>query len=338
MSRVSSRQLVGEGMTKQTIAINGTIYDSQTGKPLRKERGASDAHPHDATQIHTRLQRSQTLNRKYVHREPTSRAAKSTTPREAQTVISVHRKPSQKTVTRSEQIQRFAAHTPAQVSSTPKKKISPDIAPMRHRTVERAQLRLESKKQLPRAIKPSQVLKREAIAEATAKMPAKQAKKESKQPKTIRRATRFMSLTSASLGILLLGGYLTYLTMPSISTRVAASQAGINASYPSYQPTGYSLSGPVAYQQGSVAMKFAANSGPQAFVLSQARSTWDSAAVLDNYVTPKAGNDYSTTATGGLTIYTYGTNSVWVNNGVLYTISGDAPLSNDQIQRIATSL
>jgi hypothetical protein len=147
-----------------------------------------------------------------------------------------------------------------------------------------------------------------------------------------------MSIASGSLAVMLIGAYFTYLSMPSLSTRVAAAQAGINAGYPSYRPTGYSLSGPVAFNQGTVSMKFAANAGPGSYTLQQARSGWDSSAVLSNYVEPKVGDQYTTTATNGLTIYTYGTSAAWVNCGILYTISGDAPLSSEQVQRIATSL
>jgi len=147
-----------------------------------------------------------------------------------------------------------------------------------------------------------------------------------------------VSIASASFAILLLGGYFTYLSMPSISTRVAAAQAGIDANYPGYQPMGYSLSGPVAYQQGRVTMTFAANAGPSTYTLDQTKSGWDSSAVLDSYVKPHAGDDYQTTTSNGLTIYTYGSNAAWVNGGIFYTISGNAPLSDDQIQHIATSL
>ena len=38
--------------------------------------------------------------------------------------------------------------------------------------------------------------------------------------------------------------------MPTLSVRVAASQAGIDASYPSYRPDGYALNGPVTYGDG----------------------------------------------------------------------------------------
>lgn len=40
----------------------------------------------------------------------------------------------------------------------------------------------------------------------------------------------------------------------------------------------------------------------------------------------------------GLTIYSSGKNAVWVNGGILYQITGSANLSNEQIQKIATSL
>jgi len=85
-------------------------------------------------------------------------------------------------------------------------------------------------------------------------------------------------------------------------------------------------------------MKFASNSGPQNFTVTQSKTSWDSSAVLDNYIKEKAGDNYITYDEHGLTIYTYGSNAAWVNGGVLYTITGDAPLSGDQIRHIATSM
>lgn len=321
-------------MAKQTISVNGTVYDSQTGMPLRVERGGDTPRHHSAHQMHTQLQRSKTLNRKYVRTTP--KVAPQTPVARTDATISVHRKPTATpSQTQSQQITKFAKHQPEQ---TPAKRVVSDIAPAKHHVAQRAQIRMAAKQPIERSVKPSQVLKQEAIHAASAQMQAKSHKKDVKPAKAQRPFNRFVSVASASLAILLLGGYLTYLNMPALSTRVAASQAGISASYPSYQPAGYSLSGPVAYQQGSVSMKFAANGGPQNFTLSQTRSDWDSSAVLENYVSPQAGDNYVTTTTGGLTIYTYGDSAVWVNDGILYTISGNAALSGDQVQRIATSL
>ena len=119
---------------------------------------------------------------------------------------------------------------------------------------------------------------------------------------------------------------------------IAAAQAGIEASYPEYTPDGFSLSQPVTYSEGEVDLKFTSNSNDHYYTVSQARSSWDSSAVLDKVITPAAGANYVTTKERGLTIYTYDMSAAWVNGGILYQIDSNAPLSGDQIRRIATSL
>lgn len=149
---------------------------------------------------------------------------------------------------------------------------------------------------------------------------------------------RRLSIAGAMVALLAFGGYLTYHNMPAIATRIAAAQAGINASFPSYQPSGYSLAGGISQQQGSVLMKFAANAGPGTFTLTQSRSDWDSSAVLANYVLPSFGRNFATTTSRGLTIYSTHNAAAWVNGGILYTIKGNAPLSSEQVERIAASM
>lgn len=334
-------------MTKKTVAINGTVYDHATGMPLRTERGHNNPRRHAAQSVHATLQKSKTLNRKYVRLEKkpvraaqtSAVAATKSTPQTikpvaAPTAIVARKAPRTipaQPVKKSEQIYRFAK------PATPAAKKAPtmqDIAPAPHRLVQKAAA--HSTRPVARAIKPSHILKQEALHHATNAMPTKHAK-DVKQP-TITPLRRLFGMTSGAFALLLLGVYFTYLNMPAISTRVAASQAGINANYPAYRPSGYSLSGPVAYQQGNVTMKFVANAGPQTFTVSQTKSGWDSTAVLENYITPKTGDDYTTNSVNGLTIYTYRGNAAWVNGGILYTITGDAPLSTEQIERIATSM
>jgi hypothetical protein len=200
--------------------------------------------------------------------------------------------------------------------------------------VQKAHQSVAAKKQTVQPTqKPSQVIKNEAIAKAMG-TPTKAQPKQSLKG----RFPRALSVSSASLAVLLLAGYVTYLNMPTISIRVAAVQSGINASYPDYRPSGYRLDGPIAYNDGQVSMRFAANAGPQNFTIKEQRSNLNSSAVLENHVQPKADNDYDTHTQGGLTIYTYDNDAAWVNGGILYTIEGDAPLSKDQVLRIATSL
>lgn len=306
-------------MSKDTIVVNGVLYDKHTGIRLRETVPASHSH-HHASAIHTPAQHSRTLNRRYI-------ASPAVKDNSGAKKIAIQDGGSHHTIS------RFAPqHHPKP------QPVVRDIAPTAHPLLSVTETRLAAQKPAVHIVKPSQVIKQEAIAAATAVMQPAHTKKPVKPVKQSSRTRRAISVLSGSLALLLLGAYVTYLNMPSLSTRVAAAQAGINATYPGYQPSGYSLSGPVAYQEGTVSMKFAANAGPQSYTITQSRSDWDSSAVLENYVRDKAGTNYTISTTGGLTIYTYKTNAAWVNGGILYTITGDAPLSSDQIEHVATSL
>ena len=244
-------------------------------------------------------------------------------------------------ICRSSNIAHFAKVTTATKSPVkrPATPETPDIAPTANQLEQTARQRQAIiKQQQTRSVLPSQVIKQQAIQEATDKMLTRQQRKEVKPAKNFSLWRRLVSVGSTAIAVLLLGAYFTYINMPALSTRIAASQAGINASYPNYQPSGYSLNGPVAYQQGSVIMKFAANGSNENFTLAQTRSEWDSSAVLENYIKPKSRDKYTTTAANGLTIYSYGTHAAWVNAGILYTVDGNAELAPEQIQKIAASL
>jgi hypothetical protein len=307
-------------MSERTVTINGMMYDTHTGLPVVKPVSQSEFHPiktsskvHPAGAIHRVAQKSQTLNRHVVR--PTSVQAHS------------HQSPA---------ITKFAQH-PAGIHNKSKRVMS-DIGPVTHPMVAKAQQKLHTApvtvgKSAPKS---SHLIKEEAIAHAIAVAPSHSAN--TTQSKPAKRYPRVLSIVSASFALLLLGGYFTYLNMPNLSVRVAAAQAGVNASYPAYHPDGYSINGPVAYSQGEVSMKFAANAGPQSFTITQSKSSWDSSALLDNYVTQKSNGNEVTNIVHGVTIYTYNDNAAWVNGGVLYKITGNAPLSSDQILHIATSM
>jgi len=325
-------------MNRKTVTINGTVYDAHTGLPVTPDTTVHHVAPEPKVEktvkkptpshaVHQRPQRSHTLNRRVV---------KGKVP----VAASTQKQRARQHVAKSPAISKFAPH-PADITQRPALAPVPEpvTPPVQHPAIIKAQKEMAHAKaaQAPTAPKPAQIIKQETTAEALENAPKhSQTHQQFKQPRG--RFSRFMSVGSATIALLLLGGYFTYLNMPNLSVRVAAAQAGVDASYPDYRPDGYSLAGAVGYTQGEVSMKFASNGGPQNFTLSQKKSSWDSSAVLDNYVKEKAGDNYITYSERGLTIYTYGSNAAWVNNGVLYTINGDAPLSSDQIRRIATSM
>ena len=126
--------------------------------------------------------------------------------------------------------------------------------------------------------------------------------------------------------------------MPDISIKVAAMQTGIQATYPSYVPRDYRLSGVYTAQDNSVAMDFL---GPNQakFTLTEEKLPWDSTALLNRFVKPKWGEDFTTIKEQGITIYVSGSNAAWVNAGIVYKITNlHGELTKKQIKNIVTSL
>ncbi len=126
--------------------------------------------------------------------------------------------------------------------------------------------------------------------------------------------------------------------MPDISIKVAAMQTGIQATYPSYVPRDYRLSGVYTAQDNSVAMDFL---GPNQakFTLTEEKLPWDSTALSNRFVKPKWGEDFTTIKEQGITIYISGSNAAWVNAGIVYKITNfHGELTKKQIKNIVTSL
>lgn len=150
-----------------------------------------------------------------------------------------------------------------------------------------------------------------------------------------RRFAVAVAMVVISFGLL---GYLVYLNMPDISVRVAAMQTGIDKAYPSYVPANYRLDGLVKEDAGRITMNFK-NSEGKKFTLMEEKSSWDSSAVLSNYVKKNWGSDYSIAKGQGLTIYVSKSNAAWVNGGVFYVITDDeGGLSSTDLHDIAVSL
>lgn len=326
-------------MKQQTVTINGTVYDKITGMPIRHSQGATAHSPSHSRAIHQTTQKSTTLQRKYV----TAPVTKSLPTADSIAVKASVAPRATARPARSPAIQKYAkspASTSRPTQSVRKTGVINDFGPITHPIAKQAQASQAAKRPVTSMPKPSDVIKAEATAKALADAPAHNRRQRPKrQKKTRGRFANFMSLASAGTALLLIAGYFTYVNMPNLSVRVAAAQSGVDAAYPAYRPSGYSLSGKIAYDSGQVSMQFASNGTSQSYTLKQINSSWDSSAVLDNYVQPLAGEEYTTSTESGLTVYTFnGSNAAWVNDGVLYTIEGDAPLSTDQIRQIAVSL
>lgn len=132
--------------------------------------------------------------------------------------------------------------------------------------------------------------------------------------------------------------YFVNLNMPDISMRVAAMQTGIDSSYPNYVPRDFKISS-ITSEDGKIVLDFVNTGADTSFSLSEERSSWDTNALLSNYVKKEFGDNYTTIREQGLTIYVSGSNAAWVNGGIVYKINAtNNVLTNKQIRSIATSL
>lgn len=132
--------------------------------------------------------------------------------------------------------------------------------------------------------------------------------------------------------------YFVNTNMPDISLRVAAMQTGMDPSYPNYVPRDYNVSS-ITSENGKITMEFKNSSSDGSFTLIEEKSSWDTSALLSNFVKEEYKEDYSIVREQGLTIYISGSDAAWVNGGILYKIkTTSGTLTNKQIRSIAVSL
>ena len=309
------------------IIIKGRKYDSVTGKPLSNlsvdQKQNLSKERLDSNALHNLAQKSQTLYRKATQK-PIN-----------QSKLLVRKVGKTMDIAKSKSISHFSAIQSSIINRQKVTKPKMDIAPVKHPIMAKITKKAEDIKSTQKSLdisKPTKVIKEDLITNALNDKSAKKAnKKDVKKPK------KFLKFSTISIILIIVIGFLIYFFMPSFSVKIASVQAGIDATYPEYCPDGYSLSGPVYYSDGEVIINFHANTGKTKFTIKQTRSSWDSSAVKLK-VEKDSGGEFSTTSEKGLTIFSYDGNAIWVNGGILYTIKGDAPLSGDQIRRIAVSL
>lgn len=287
------------------------------------------------------LQHSKTLMRQAVHR-PGNSLKRSTkvaphtgtlvgaisfdiVPKHSAMVVDEHRMHRASTIARSQLIQRFAMREPAQ---RPGPSYRPRQTPA---PVHRASI---SAVATPMAEDSSMDVFERALAAASNPRPATVKKRKVSKAHRLRQIT---SVAASLTAIVLIVAFVAYQNAEVIQLHLASSRAGINATLPAWQPSGFKL-GTFAYGPGSVTVKYQNQSSGQTFTIAQTASSWDSSALLSDFVYPN-NNTYDTISAAGNTIYTYGkNNATWVSGGIWYKLTTDGDLSTSQIVNIATSM
>lgn len=238
-------------------------------------------------------------------------------------------------ITKSSIITRFGQPMPSQTSQTiiesAPESLQTDENTLTHH-LQNTHLSAPSQKPTTIASSTKEQLIKQSVDKAVLDHKSKKINK--KKPKK-----HFTKYASTFAVVLLVAGYVAYLNIPGISMKVAANRAGFTASLPGYTPGGYSLRTPISSAPGIVSIDFHANTDGRKFTLKQQPTTWDSAALLENFVTKKSKN-YLTYQDRGLTIYIYeGSSAAWVNGGKMYSLEGsNSQLDTDQLLKLATSM
>ena len=279
-----------------------------------------------AKTAHRKVQSSTTLNRKYVKRPMKT----------ADIMVQVKRSPkvkhfnnmvTQKTVVAEQPVAPAVKH-PVQnvVNAKMKDRMEPVTAPMKLTAKElKDQARQKALANAAKSVDSNEMMK------------TKKAKKQ-KAPKVHFGLGRVVLALSCAAAAVFAIVYFVNLNMPDISMRVAAMQTGIDAKYPGYVPRDFSLSD-ITSENGKITLNFKNAGTGDAFSLVEEQSSWDSSALLTNFVKDEFGEGYSTVREQGLTIYISGSDAAWVNGGVVYKIyTTSGSLTKKQINTIATSL
>lgn len=267
--------------------------------------------------VHRKVGASTTLNRKYVQRPVDARTSRAKAAEDFRAEQLQRRQALAAKINR-ENAERRAGKTQTQAPATVRRITTTTTT--------------AAEKQTAKEAKEAAIQK--ALATAT-KEPAEDTKKMKASPKFgFWRILLALGCATASIFAIV---YLVNINMPDFSLRVAAMQTGIEATYPSYTPAGYSLNG-ITSESGKVTINFGGEDG-KSFSLSEEKSSWDSTTLLNNYIKPEFKEDYTTVREHGLTIFITPSAAAWVNGGVAYKLTfSENSLTKNQIISLATSL
>lgn len=290
------------------------------------------------------LQKSTTLSRKYVRRPVATKKVldikKPVAAKKKVKVLDV-KGPVKKTTsvkksTAPEVAVRKAVKSPA--AKVTAKKAAASSPKVRKIVANKSQNKTAAVKRATRVAPKSSADAKAAAADAARAAMKRVATMESVKPMKKRRGLKALIALGLSTAVVTVLGIFVVINLPNISVKVVAIQTGIEATYPTFVPRGYSLETVASDKGGKITMKFV---GPNdtSFTLIEENSTWDSNAVLNNYVKENYSANYSTMHEQGITYYSDPGTAVWVNGGILYKISSFGKnLSREQIRNLVVSL
>ena len=132
--------------------------------------------------------------------------------------------------------------------------------------------------------------------------------------------------------------YFINLNVSDFSLYAAAREAGIESDGREPRvPQEFTISN-ISSENGKVTINYHNATTDKNMSIAKEKSSWDSNALLTNFVRDAYGDTYITVREQGLTIYVSDSEASWVNGGFVYKITAPSgSLTKKQIRQIATS-
>jgi len=306
-------------MPDKTITINGKLYDAVTGLPVDEPpvTKSDQSTPVESTKSGRKI--TVTSMKKILVQEAKKPAKTKPQPEAPKRTRVIPHKP-----IKSRTLNRAAVRKPA----AKVKLVKPTTPAPKGLTLESLMPRI--------ATKPSPIVLTGAKRDKKTTPPLTVKKPTPSETAIKKKRIKIILISIAVLLVLIGGGVASYLFLPPVSFWVASTRANVRASLPTWAPDGFRVDGVVESSPGQVTINYR-SSGDASFSLTQQNSNWDSNGVLENKVKPVS-RDYQTLTQQGLTIYRFSGTAIWVNGGVLHTISDSNNLINEEILKIIASM
>lgn len=315
--------------------------------------------------VHRRVKSVSSVDRSQVKRP----AAKATSmSKQSDSSVAVKMKKSSPAPAKSKMISHFSSTMPSNTSigvkvvkksssaststststtTTTKTKASSSEQVVMHPMLKTARARMQERRMVavtPR-VQPSQAamnareLKEIAIKKALAAAERKTEQEKVKPHKlhfSFGRVLIALGCTAAAIFAIV---YFINLNVSDFSLYAAAKQAGIeSANKEPRVPQNFAITN-ISSENGKIEIHYKNSQTGDTMTISEEKSSWDSEALLSNFVRNTYLSAFATIREQGLTIYISESNACWVNGGIVYKITAPAgSLDKKQIRQIATSM